>query len=710
MEVGDLAVVLDARTKEFRAALDQAEKRITKFEKTAEKGTEQAGRGFDRLGGRLGGLKAAVTGLVAAFGAWKALQLGKEAVRLASDYEQIEIQLSTLTGSAENAASVMKDVNQIVLRTPYSLEEMGRTAAYSALVFRDNTAAVSEFTGYIADMAAAFKRPVELIGENLPRAFSAGLGAADAFREAGISEEILRISGKTKVADVTTQDLIESIRKMTSEGGIAYRAAARQADSLGGVLSNTGIAADNLKRAFGEALSPAIVETGKEVLQPFFNDLTASVVANKDEIAAWARDTAASLVEATKFFIHLAEGAATAWARINDIIEVGPSLKQSGQWLAGIFDLGVAADWWADALGLGRTELEKMRDRAEELRGEIDDLSGKLETWNRYTLGLSPLRARGAERELAIKKVDLEYLEAQIRSYEKLQKISAAAPTAVPAVAAPAAPKFAPIDIGKLPGAGRGADKVRELKGMAEMSEVFYENAASAHAMLQATGSAASGIAWALRDAADEAERFHFAELGEAIGQDIRDGVSVGLVDGIKAGRVDAGAIMEGIADSMSTRLLEHGVDELMSGLEDGFSDLFSELGPKLGEALGGADFGPLSEAVGGALSVAAGFGVSMIMSAISGTKARQTFADIQRASGVTETREVQGIVAGPTTIAIAEVGTYIADAFIEPTALLREQLATQRAMLAALVGGARAPALVESEAGAILQSSAMLY
>lgn len=658
MEVGDLAVVLDARTKEFRAALDQAEKRIAKFEKTAEKGATEAGRGFDKLGGRLGGLKSAVTGLIAAFGAWKALQLGKEATLLAAEYESIEIQLGTLTGSAENAAAVMANVNRVVLETPYSLEQMGRAAASSALIFKDNTDAVNEFTAHVADLAAAFNRPIELIGENLPRAFSAGLGAADAFREAGISGYILELSGKTKVADVTTQDLIESIRKMTSEGGIAYRAASRQADSLRGVLSNTGIAADNLKRAFGEALSPAIVKTGKEVLQPFFERLKQLVDENKAAIEGWAES------------------------------------------------LGIAVDWMTRIVDSGPRGYAEMVDKAAELRQEIADLNRDLGRWEKLTLGISWLQAEGGKQRLIQLETELMKTEALIRAEE--QRMAAAAGGRK---VAPGRPEAA-IDIGALPGAGRGKDTLRELKGMAEMAEVFGENAASAYATLQATGTAASGLAWALRDAANEAARVGgpLEGLGTAIGQDIREGVQSGLVEGLKEGKLGASDVLMDLPDTISTRFLETGVGEMTKGLEDGFSDLFDDLGPKLGEALGLADMGPLSGAVQGALSTAAGIGLSMVMRAIGGARSRQTFAQIQGAP-TTDVREMRGIAVGETTVGIAEIAPRLEDALAPLTGIAAEHLRVTRGILAALSSGYTrgAGAALDVEVGALLENSPSL-
>ena len=128
-------------------------------------------------------------------------------------------------------------------------------------------------------------------------------------------------------------------------------------------------------------------------------------------------------------------------------------------------------------------------------------------------------------------------------------------------------------------------------------------------------------------------------------------------------------------------------------------------------EALGMADMGPLSGAVQSALAVAAGIGLSMITSAIGGTKARQTYADIQRASGVTDVREMRGIAMGETTVGIAEVAPKLEEALAPLTAIMSEHLRVTRGILAALGSGYTrgAGAAFDVEVGALLENSPSL-
>ena len=179
LTVGELTVELEARTREFQQGLQRAERRIQRFEGTATRRVGRAGGAFRRLGGIIGGVTTAVVALGAAIAAIGLVRFISQGVQSAATFESIGISLKVLTGSAEGAAQVLDEVNRLVVQTPFGLEQTASAARSLAVVFGQNTDAVSEFTGIAADLAAAFQRPVEVIGENLTRAFNAGLGSVD---------------------------------------------------------------------------------------------------------------------------------------------------------------------------------------------------------------------------------------------------------------------------------------------------------------------------------------------------------------------------------------------------------------------------------------------------------------------------------------------------------------------------------------------------
>ncbi|MEE8164759.1 MAG: hypothetical protein V3T64_04255, partial [Myxococcota bacterium] len=283
LTVGELSIELEASTKEFEERLKRADKALDDTAENAEKATQRievsisgladavadlatafallnparSGGGLLRLASFIPGLRVAVLGLTAAFAGFRLFRLSQEGLQLSASFEQIEISLGVLTGSAANARDVLREVNEIVLATPFGLEQLANVSRSLAVVFGDNTAAISEFTAITADIAAISGRPVEQIGSQLQRAISSGLASAEVLRESGITQLLLEVSGAADSAALSGQDLLDAFRALTSEGGRGFRAAALQAVSLAGAISNAEIAAQNFARALGDALSPA---------------------------------------------------------------------------------------------------------------------------------------------------------------------------------------------------------------------------------------------------------------------------------------------------------------------------------------------------------------------------------------------------------------------------------------------------------------------
>lgn len=245
---------------------------------------DKLGRGALKLGKSLGKAAFAATAF-AAVGLGVALgRAASSGITAAAAYESLGVRLKVLTGNAEGARQVLEGVDKLATRTPFSLEELGNTAASMAVIFKDNTDRVGEFTSIASDLAAAYGKPVEQIGENLQRAFSAGLGSADVLREAGISAEIMRITGASKVSEVSAGQLAAALRKMTREGGPAFGAAAEQAETLQGSISNTQIALGNVTRSLGQALAPIVNEVLLNRAIPAFERLRELIDTNREAI------------------------------------------------------------------------------------------------------------------------------------------------------------------------------------------------------------------------------------------------------------------------------------------------------------------------------------------------------------------------------------------------------------------------------------------
>lgn len=314
LTVGELNVELEATTKEFNERLDEAEKKIEQLATTTEEVAQKTSKSFIEFAKAIGTLnitigataasavgfvniiralgvaipqvKLAAIGLGAILAAIGISRVGKEGIQLAAAFEQVEVALETLTGSAQQAKIVLDDVRKITLETPFALVELANVARTMAVVFGDSGETIAEFTRITADIAAISGKNVEQIGQQIQRAVVSGLASAEVLKEAGITQLLLEQAGVTDVATLRGEKLLQAFRGLTAEGGRAFQAAIRQAQTLAGALSNAEIAASEFSRAFGKALSPATIVRAN-AMENAFVQLTAAVESATPAITAF---------------------------------------------------------------------------------------------------------------------------------------------------------------------------------------------------------------------------------------------------------------------------------------------------------------------------------------------------------------------------------------------------------------------------------------
>lgn len=221
--------------------------------------------------GTLGPLRAGLLALSVITAGLGFLRLRGEGIELAASFEKIEVSLRTLTGSAEGARRLLQDVEEVVLQTPFGIEELSSSARTLATVFGEDTKAVAEFTRISADLAAVSGRSVEQISSQVQRSISSGLASAEVLRETNLTGLLLEAAGATDVAELRGRRLLDAYRKLTSEGGKAFRAAADQAKTLAGAISNAGIAQQNFTREIGNAFRTSTISSANNTERAFVN-------------------------------------------------------------------------------------------------------------------------------------------------------------------------------------------------------------------------------------------------------------------------------------------------------------------------------------------------------------------------------------------------------------------------------------------------------
>lgn len=732
--VGELAVELELQNREFNRKMKDSTKRIDRFEKEAKQSTASAGRSFKSLLGPIAAIAAALGGLAAlrVFG-----RISTQAVQGAAAFEAYEVRLKGLLNSQEAANKALESFVEISTKTPFAVSQIVGGAATLASVVGGSREELEELTQVTANLAAVTGLSFEEAAGNLQRALAGGISAAVLFRERGVTKLIEDINGIPSLTALSLEEQREAFKKTFGSDALAPFGSAAEdlSKTLSGALSNIGDASDNASRALGAAFAPAVFGAARGVAIPFFQEIEAVLIDNKDAITDFVVTGVAGLVrgfakvlDVGSFILSLLGSLKIDFSDIGDIITI---LWQSFRIFFNSVRLGVTTlvtavsllaegiGYVGNALGLVTDEevdlLRKFRADSfvkltEDAKGFGDETA---EAMSKGADAMIALADDGANVTLALKdgadwaRKGADELERQAEAFREMREEQAGASDELAAAAA-----------------RRRSDMEAEI---ALMKEEFEELDREHRAWELAGGDVGAALPSMTRGEVDdfiEGLNEEFAALDEEHIQWLRDhGMRAsGEITGILGTAFDDVlsdvARGEGVQNfgeilaDTSARLLEASLNEVLSGAfrggegggflsglfggggEDG-GGLLSRLfgGEGGGRGLGGAEGGGGADWGAGA-SAALGLGGSLLAGALRGTET-QVQRDFAR-SAVTSTQEVRGLVAGPSSIPIAQVGNAIRDSQGEQISELKRG----NALLSSILDAIRAGGAAVGEAG----------
>jgi tape measure domain-containing protein len=214
-----------------------------------------------------GGVAAAVGKLAVAFGA---IQAAKFVFAKTAELESQTRSLQVLTGSAEKAGQIIKELQQLGAVTPFTSTEL-IDSAKRLQAFGVEADKVVETTRRLADASGATGAELSglvtaygqvqakgrLQGEELLQFQERGVALQTELRKMyGLSgEEFQKALEKGRIGSEAVE---VAILRLTSVGGKYANGAIAQSDTLQGRLSTLQDGIDGLARGIGAALSPAI--------------------------------------------------------------------------------------------------------------------------------------------------------------------------------------------------------------------------------------------------------------------------------------------------------------------------------------------------------------------------------------------------------------------------------------------------------------------
>ena len=194
--------------------------------------TKQA---LGRVQGALSKVKGAVFNLQSAFVGLGAGLVIRNLVNTGKELENLQVRLKFLLKDTNEGAKAFDNMVKFASRVPFSLEEIQRGSGILATV-TDNANDLQKMLEITGNVAAVTGLDFRTTAEQIQRSFSAGIGAADLFREKGVRNMLGFKAGAT----VSIQATVQAFEDVFGRGGRFGKATDDLARTFGGTLSMLG--------------------------------------------------------------------------------------------------------------------------------------------------------------------------------------------------------------------------------------------------------------------------------------------------------------------------------------------------------------------------------------------------------------------------------------------------------------------------------------
>ena len=209
---------------------------------------DKSKRALNKVRANLDGVKRSVFNLRNAFIGLGAGLAIRSLVKTGMEIENLQVRLKFLFGTAEEGAKAFDKMATFASKVPFSLQEIQQGAGVLAVVSKDadELAHIMEITGNVAAVTGLDFRTT---AEQIQRSLSAGISAADLFREKGVKSMLGFKAGAT----VSIEETVEAFERVFGSGGKFAGATDELAKTFEGTLSMIGDKIFNFKRTILEA-------------------------------------------------------------------------------------------------------------------------------------------------------------------------------------------------------------------------------------------------------------------------------------------------------------------------------------------------------------------------------------------------------------------------------------------------------------------------
>lgn len=227
----------------------------------------------------------------AAFAAVGVAKFSRSIVQTGKTVENLGLRLKFLFGSAEEGSKAFDTLSKFAGTVPFSLEEIAAASGNLAVVSKD-AEELGKNLQLTANVAAISGLDFQVAGEQIQRALSGGISAADLLRERGIKN----LLGFKDGVKVTAEETAEAFDRVFGPDGRFGNASVAMANTLDGLQSMVGDKFFNIKKI--------IADSGPfDTLKATVSLLDKALTKNFDNIEKGAQAFGAGFVHTVERFI-----------------------------------------------------------------------------------------------------------------------------------------------------------------------------------------------------------------------------------------------------------------------------------------------------------------------------------------------------------------------------------------------------------------------
>tara|TARA_Y100001963_G_scaffold7346_1_gene9601 strand:- start:2869 stop:4716 length:1848 start_codon:yes stop_codon:yes gene_type:complete len=254
---------------------------------------DKATRALQGLQGGLAKVRGAVFNLKNAFLGLGAGLVIRNLANTGRELENLQVRLKFLLKDTNEGAKAFDNMVKFASKVPFSLEEIQSGSGILATV-TDNAKDLQNMLEITGNVAAVTGLDFRTTAEQIQRSFSAGIGAADLFREKGVRNMLGFQAGAT----VSIEETAKAFQRVFGKGGRFGKATDDLAQTLGGTLSMLG------DKIF--AFKKTLLDAGFfSQLKRQFGDLDKFLSDNSDSIERIAIGFGVTLAKAVQGLVNI---------------------------------------------------------------------------------------------------------------------------------------------------------------------------------------------------------------------------------------------------------------------------------------------------------------------------------------------------------------------------------------------------------------------